>query len=88
MSNNLDDDMLNDFEGYNWEINTLEDLTQSDCDHDCSSIPDLDIKIKIDKVNLTKEKETHNEPDPLTSKAAMGLRRTSQIVLNPQQLKD
>jgi hypothetical protein len=50
MSDNLDNDMLNDLEGYNWDINDLEDQTQSDCDHNCSPTPDLDIKIEINEV--------------------------------------
>jgi hypothetical protein len=62
MSDDLGDDMLNDLKGYDWEINELEDLTQSDCDHNCSPTPDLDIKIEKDKVDLTKDKVTHNEP--------------------------
>ncbi len=33
MSDNLDDDILNDLEEYDWEVNDFEDLTQSDCDH-------------------------------------------------------
>jgi hypothetical protein len=73
MSDDLDDDM-NDLEDYNWEINNFEDLTQSDCNHTCSPTLDLDIKIEIDKVDLTKEEETHNKPEPLTSKATMSLR--------------
>jgi hypothetical protein len=39
--------------------------------------PDLDIKIEIDEVNLTMDKETHNKPEPLTSKAGTGLRPTT-----------
>ena len=62
MSNNLDDDILDNLKEYNWEINNFEDLTQSDCNHTCSPTLDLVIKIEIDKVDLTKEEETHNEP--------------------------
>jgi hypothetical protein len=75
MSNDPNDDILNNLKDYDWEINNFEDLTQSDCDHNCSPTPDLDIKIKIDEVDLTKEEETHKKPEPSSSKAAMRLRR-------------
>jgi hypothetical protein len=29
--------ILNNLEEYNWEVNNFEDLTQSDCDHNCST---------------------------------------------------
>ncbi len=45
------DDILNDLEEYDWEVNNFEDLTQSDCDHNCSPTPDLDIS----KLNLLTE---------------------------------
>jgi hypothetical protein len=70
MSNNLDDDILDNLKEYNWEINNFEDLTQSDCYHTCSPTLDLDIKIEINEVDLTKEEETHNEPEPSTSEAS------------------
>jgi hypothetical protein len=79
MSDDLDDDILNGLEEYNWEVNNFEDLTQSDCDHNCSPTPDLDIKIEIDDVDLTKDEVTHNEPEPSTSKASTTLRRTSRV---------
>jgi hypothetical protein len=79
MSDDLDDDILNSLEEYNWEVNDFEDLTQSDCYHNCSPIPDLDIKIEIDKVDLTKDEETHNKPEPSTSKALTSLRHTSRV---------
>ncbi len=51
----------------------------------------MDIKIEIDEVDLTKEEETHNEPEPSTSKASTSLRRTSRVRttnrLKPQILK-
>ncbi len=79
MSHDLDHDILNGLEEYNWEINKFEDLTQSYCDHNCSPTPDLDIKIKIDEVELTRDK------------ASMSLRRTSRVrttnQLKPQILK-
>ena len=68
MSDNLSDDILNDLEEYDWEVNDFEDLTQSDCDHSGSPTPDLDIKIEIDEVDLTKDEGSHNEPEPSTSK--------------------
>jgi hypothetical protein len=74
MSYDLEDDILNDLKEYNWEMNNFEDLTQSDCDHTCSSTPDLDINIEIDEVDLTKEEETHKEQEPSTSKASTSLR--------------
>ncbi len=46
MSNNLDNDILNNLKDYDWEINNFKDLTQSDCDHNCSPTPELDIKIE------------------------------------------
>jgi hypothetical protein len=76
MSDNLDDDILNDLEEYNWEVNDFEDLTQSDCDHNFSPTPELDIKIEIDEVDLTTDEVIHNEPEPSTSKASTSLRRT------------
>ncbi len=86
MSNDLAKDILNDLKGYNWEINEIEDLAQSDCNHNCLPTPDLDIKIEIYKVDLTKEEDTHNKPEPLTSKAATSLRRISRV-RNPNRHK-
>ena len=79
MSDDLSDDILNDLEEYDWEVNDFEDLTQSDCDHNCSPTPELDIKIEIDEVDLTKDEGSHNEPEPSTSKATTSLRRTSRV---------
>jgi hypothetical protein len=79
MSDDLDNDILNGLEDYDWEINNFEDLTQSDCDHNCLPTPDLEIKFKIDKVDLTKKEETHNKPEPSTSQASTSLRQTSQV---------
>jgi hypothetical protein len=74
MLDNLNNDMFNNLKGYNWEIYDLEGQTQNKCNHDSSPTPDLDIKIKINEVDLLKEEETHNKPEPLTSKAATGVR--------------
>jgi hypothetical protein len=91
MSDDLDNDILNDLEEYDWEVNNFEDLTQSDCDHNCSPTPDLDIKIEIDEVDLKTDEVTHNEPEPSTSKASTSLRRTSLVRktnrIKPQILK-
>jgi hypothetical protein len=80
MFDDLDDDMLNDLKNYDWEINELEDLTQSDCDHNCSQTPDLDIKIEIDgtisfaQISQTKRKSTrrNNKFDPNMTNTSAG----------------
>ncbi len=79
MSDNLADDNLDDLKGYNCEINKIEDIEQSDCNHNCSQSQDLDIKIQIEEVDLTKDEETHNKLEPLTSKATKSLRQTSLV---------
>ncbi len=47
-----------------WEINEIKDLEQSDCYHNCSPTPDLEIKIEIEEVDLTKDTDTNNKPEP------------------------